>query len=499
MDILSNLALGFQTALSWETLLFCFVGVSVGTFIGVLPGVGPMAAIAMLLPLTFHLSPVSALVMLAGIYYGAQYGGSTASILLNLPGTASSAVACLDGYPMTRAGRGGVALFLTTFASFLGSSFAIVVMAAFAPALAQVALSFGSAEYFSMMVLGLIAASTLSVGSPLKGVAMVALGLLLGMVGVDVESGRPRFVFGQLELYDGLNMVAVAMGLFGVAEILASLAARRDPANPGRITWRSLLPTRKDVHQSAMPIARGSLIGTGLGILPGAGASIASFMAYAAEKRLARDPSRFGKGAIEGVVAPEAGNNSAAQASFIPTLTLGIPGDAVMALMLGALMIHGISPGPMVVTNHPELFWGLVASFWIGNAMLVFLNLPLIGLWVRMLTIPYHILFPSILFFICVGVYSINNSSFDIFLVIFFGAMGYIMLVFGFPAAPLLLGLILGPMVEEHLRRALVLARGDPMTFIERPISATFLTAAVLLIILSLILHFVRRRRNVAA
>lgn len=495
MELLANLATGFQTAFSIKALLFCLMGVTFGNFIGVLPGIGPMAAISMLLPFTFYVDPTVALIMLAGIYYGAQYGGSTASILLNLPGTASTAITCLDGYPLTKQGRGGVALFITTFASFFGSSFAICILAAFAPSLAEAALSFGSAEYFAMMFLGLIAASSLSVGSPIKGISMVFLGILLGMVGMDVESGRTRFTYGLLELQEGLNMVAVAMGLFGVAEILASIGARDDRLKANSITWRSLIPTGTDLRQSGMPILRGSVIGTSLGVLPGAGPSIASFLSYAAEKRLAKDPSRFGKGAIEGIASPEASNNAAAQASFIPTLTLGIPGDAVMALMLGALMIHGITPGPMVVAQHPDLFWGLVASFWIGNVVLVVLNLPLIGVWVRMLAIPYHILFPSILFFICLGVYGINNSTFDILLVVAFGALGYGMIVFGFPAAPLLLGLILGPLVEEYLRRALVLSRGDLTTFIDRPISAGFLAIAAVLLFMTIAGHLRRGLR----
>ncbi|WP_439578600.1 tripartite tricarboxylate transporter permease [Elioraea sp.] len=483
MDLIDNLALGFATALSPTTLFWCFVGVTLGTFIGVLPGVGALATVSMLLPLTFHLDATTALVMLAGIYYGAQYGGSTASILLNLPGTPSAAVTCLDGYPMAKQGRAGVALAMTTVASFFGSCVAILIIANFAAPLAEMALRFGPAEYFSMMVLGLLAASTLAQGSPFKGVAIVVVGLLFGIVGTDVNTGMQRFTFGIPDLFDGLNLVAVAMGLFGVSEVIANIGkVRALSGDTGKITLRSLIPTRDDVRRSWFPMIRGSGVGAFFGILPGTGASIAAFMSYAVEKRVAKDPSRFGKGAIEGIMAPESANNSAAQSAFIPTLTLGIPGDAVMALMLGALMIHGIAPGPRVVVEHPELFWGLIASFWIGNVLLVILNLPLVGIWVKMLQIPYRVLYPSILLFICIGVYSINNNAFDVLLVVVFGFLGYGMMIMGFEPAPLLLGYILGPLMEEHLRRALLLSRGDMTVFLTRPISAGFLTATFLLI-----------------
>lgn len=487
MDLVANLALGLDAALSTSTLIACAAGVTLGTLIGVLPGIGPVAGISLLLPLSFHQQPTDALVMLAGLYYGAMYGGSIASILLNLPGESASAITCLDGYPMAKQGRGGIALFMTTVASFIGACFSIVLMAAFAPALAEVALTFGSVEYFSMMVLGLVAAATLATEAPLKGVAMVVVGLLLGLVGADVQTSYARFTFGRLELLDGISIVVVAMGLFGVSEVLLSFdEATREPVLRSKdVTWRSMAPTRDDFRRSWSPVARGSLLGAALGALPGAGATMSAFLAYALEKRLAKDPSRFGKGAIEGVAAAEAANNAAAQAAFIPTMTLGIPGNSVMALMIGALMIHGIVPGPTVVSERPDLFWGLIMSFWIGNVLLLVLNIPLIGLWVRILTIPYRVLFPAILFFICIGVYSVGNRTFDVFLVLVFGLVGYAMKVLDFPIAPLLLGFILGPLMEEHLRRALLLSHGDLSVFATQPISAAFLAVSALFVLYS--------------
>jgi putative tricarboxylic transport membrane protein len=484
MEVFANLGAGFVTAFSPYNLLYCFIGVFLGTFIGVLPGIGALATISMLLPLTFHVPATTAIIMLAGIYYGAQYGGSTASILLNLPGTPSAAVACLDGYPMSKQGRAGVALFMTTVASFVGASLGIVILTIFSPMLAEVGLAFGPAEYFAMMLLGLVAASTLSQGSPVKGIAMVLLGLCLGMVGTDVQTGQQRFTFDIPYLADGLSLVALAMGLFGVSEVIASIG-RVDSSRmkAQKITFRSMVPTRDDTRRSIGPMLRGTGIGAFFGALPGTGSTIASFMSYAVEKKVAKDPSRFGKGAVEGVTAPEAANNAAAQTAFIPTLTLGIPGDAVMALMLGALIIQGIQPGPRLVTEHPELFWGLIASFWIGNVMLVILNLPLIGIWVRMLKIPYSILYPAILMFICIGVFSVNNSAFDVMLVILFGILGYIMMLLRFEPAPLVLGFILGPLMEEHLRRAMLLSRGDPTVFLQRPISATFVVITFALLV----------------
>jgi putative tricarboxylic transport membrane protein len=493
MDIWSNLGLGFATALSPGALVACLVGVTLGTLIGVLPGIGAMATIAMLLPLTYHVPPTEALIMLAGIYYGAQYGGSTASILLKLPGTPQAAVVTLDGYPMAQAGRAGVALFMTTVASFVGSVAGIVLLAGFAPVLADVAMAFRAPEYFSLMVLGLLAAALLGQGSPIRAVIMVVLGLLLGVVGTDIQTGQFRFVFGIPHISDGISLVAMAMGLFGVSEVIAN-AARPDEDRPtGRVTWASMWPTRQDWRRAFPAMLRGSSIGAGFGTLPGTGSSIASFVAYAVEKRTARDPSRFGKGAIEGISAPESANNAAAQTAFIPTLTLGVPGDAVLALMLGALILHGIIPGPALIEQHPAMFWGLVASFMIGNLMLVVLNLPLIGIWISILRIPYRILYPAILVFICIGVYSVRNSLFDIYLVLIFGFVGYGMRLLRFEPAPLLLGFILGPLMEQYLRRALAVSRGDPMVFIERPISAAFLGTALALI---LAIAWTSRRRS---
>ena len=475
MDILNGLLLGLETALQPTTLLYCFIGVFLGTLIGVLPGIGALATISLLLPITYHIPPTAAIVMLAGVYYGAQYGGSTASILLNLPGTPSSAVACLDGYPMAKQGRAGVALFMTTIASFVGSMLGILALILFSPAIANIGLEFGAAEYFAMMLVGLIAASTLATGSPAKGLAMVVLGLLIGTIGTDINSGVSRFNFDIPSLMDGINLVALAMGVFGIAEVMSSINVSRENEVKEKITMRTMMPTRQDVRESILPMLRGTGIGSFFGALPGTGASIASFMAYAVEKKVATDPSRFGKGAIEGITAPEAANNAASQTAFVPTLSLGIPGDAVMALMLGALIIHGIQPGPLLMSQQPELFWGLIVSFGIGNIMLMVLNLPMIGLWVAILRIPYSVLYPAILVFISLGVYSVNNNTFDILIVAVIGVLGYAMAVLKFDAAPLLLGFVLGPLMEENLRRALLLSRGDLGTFLDRPISAGIL------------------------
>jgi TctA family transporter len=485
MDIANGLLLGLQSALHPTTLLYCFIGVFLGTLIGVLPGIGALATISLLLPITYHIPPTAAIVMLAGVYYGAQYGGSTASILLNLPGTPSSAVVCLDGYPMAKQGRAGVALFMTTIASFFGSMLGILMLVLFSPAIAELGLKFGPAEYFSMMFLGLIAASTLATGSVLKGLAMVVFGLLLGTVGTDINSGVSRFDFGTPNLMDGISLVALAMAIFGIAEVISTVNIKRDSKVAQKITFRSMVPTADDAKRSIMPMLRGTGIGGFFGALPGTGASIASFMAYAVEKKVAKDPSRFGKGAIEGIAAPESANNAAAQTAFVPTLSLGIPGDAVMALMLGALIIHGIQPGPLLMSQQPELFWGLIVSFGIGNIMLMVLNIPLIGLWVSILKIPYRVLYPAILVFISLGVYSVNNNTFDIYMVAVLGIMGYLLAVLKFEAAPLLLGFVLGPMMEEYLRRALLLSRGDMMTFIDRPISASFIAFAAVLLLWS--------------
>jgi TctA family transporter len=480
-----------------EVFLYSFIGVTLGTFIGVLPGVGPLATIAMLLPLTYHLEPTAAIVTLAGIYYGSQYGGSTAAILLNLPGTAGSAVTCLDGYPMSRAGRAGPALFITTIASFFGSCVAILVMMAFAPPLGRVALSLGSAEYFSMMLLGMVLAVALVDSGPLKGVAMVVIGILLGLMGTDVMSGQMRFAFGNPYLYDGIGLVIVAMGLFGVSEVIASIGRLTGGTLADqKITLRSLVPSREEFGRSRGPILRGSVIGTIVGIIPGAGSTVAAFVSYATEKAISRTPSRFGQGAVEGVAGPESANNASSQAEFIPTLTLGIPGGATMALILGALMIHGITPGPQMIERHPEIFWGLIASFWIGNVLLLVLNIPLVGIWVAILRIPYRILYPAILVFICFGVYSIKNSVADVMLLLVFGLFGYVLVTLRFRPAPLLLGYVLGPMMEENFRRALLISGGELSVFIVRPISAVFLAIAVLILTATTVGFFVRRFRE---
>jgi TctA family transporter len=497
MEMLANLALGFETALTPTNLLYCFIGVTLGTLIGVLPGIGSLAAVSMLMPISFYLEPTTALILLAGVWYGAEYGGSTAAILLNLPGTPSSAVTSLDGYAMTKSGRAGVALFSTTIASFIGGTMGILALMLFGPMIGQLALTFGSAEYFSLMVLGLVAAAAIAQGSPVKGLAMVLVGLLLGLIGTDLHSGAYRFDFGLRPLVEGISVVALAMGLFGVAEVIASMQAGTGRLGKTKVTFRSMIPTREDVRRSVWPVLRGGSIGGFFGALPGTGQTVAAFVAYAVEKRVARDASRFGKGAIEGVTAPEAANNAAVQTAFIPTLTIGIPGSATMAIMLGALLIHGIQPGPGFPTTHPSIFWGLIASFWIGNVLLLVLNIPLIGIWVRLLQVPYRLLYPSILCLICVGVYGINNNIFDVGLVLTFGVMGYGMRLLGFEPAPLIIAFVLGPMMEQNLRRALQLSRGDPMVFIESPVSGTILGITALLLAWSLWASF-RPRKTTA-
>jgi TctA family transporter len=495
MGMFSNLALGFQEVLSLGTLGFCLLGVTVGMLIGVLPGIGSMAAISMLMPLTFYLDPGQALIMLAGIYYGAQYGNSITSILLNVPGTPSSAVTALDGYPLCMQGKAGPAIFITTAASFFGSCFAIICLAFFSPAIAEFALNFGSAEYFSLMVFGLITASVVAPGSQLKGIAMVVVGLVLGLVGTDITTAQTRFTFGYLQLTDGLTLVAVAMGVFGSTEVIMNLSRPKHARGTAqKLRIRELLPDWKDIRQAFKPMARGAPIGTFLGVMPGAGATISSFVAYGIENRVAKDRSRFGKGAIEGIAAPEAANNAAAQGAFIPTLSLGIPGDAVMALMLGALLIHGVQPGPQLISENPEIFWGLLASFWIGNLMLLIMNIPMIGLWVRILTIPYRILYPCILMLVCVGVYSVNNSAFDLMLVFVFTVVGVAISISKLSPAPMLLGIVLGVMMEDNLKRAMLLSRGDPWIFFERPISAVLLGLSVVVVVLPLLMSALRRR-----
>lgn len=501
MDILSNLEMALATALQFDNLAFCALGVLTGMFIGVLPGIGHMAAITVLLPLTFHVPSTAALIMLAGIYYGAQYGGSITSILLNLPGTASTAVTCFDGYPMTRQGRAGVALFMTTASSFFGSLMAIAALVTLAPSLAGFALKLISADYFSMLMLGLVATATMVAGNPFLGTASVCLGLALGMVGTDVNTGLIRFTFGITQLFDGVSIVVLAMAILGLAEIIRnSLASEQRYALSGQnVTMRSLMPTFKDIRESIWPTIRGGFVGIGVGILPGAGGgSMASMMAYALERRVSRDPQRFGKGAIEGITAPESANNSTAQAAFIPTLTLGIPGDAIMALMLGALMVHGIQPGPRVISDDPELFWGLVGSFVVGNFLLLVLNIPLIRIWVEILRIPSRLLFPAVVTIIAVGSYSLSLSYIDVLSVAAFALVGYLLIGLGFEPAPILLGFILGPLLEENFRRAMIVSGGSMEVFIERPVSATMLSLCALSIAWSVVSVIRKKRRKPA-
>lgn len=487
LNMLDNMLLGFSTAFTLVNLSYCFLGVFLGTFIGVLPGLGSLAAISMLLPLTFYLEPTTALIMLGGIYYGGEYGGSIASILLNLPGTPSAAVTCLDGNPMAKQGRAGVALFITAIASFVGGSVGIVALMGFGPAIAQLGLSFGPADYFALMLLGLVAAVTVGSGSVVKGLLMVVLGLLLGTVGTDVTSGDFRYTFDFLELRDGVSLVGMAMGLFGVAEVISSIRGAKTRKIMEKVTARSMMPTREDLRQILAPMARGSTIGGFLGALPGAGTVIAAFLAYATEVRLAKDKTRFGKGAIEGVAAPESANNAAAQTAFIPTLTIGIPGSATMSIMLGALMIHGITPGPLLISDHPTIFWGLIASFWIGNLFLLILNIPLIGLWVRVLQFPYKYIYPVVIALICIGVFTMRTSAFDVSLVVIFGGLGYLLQRAGYSPAPLILGFVLGPMLEENLRRAMLMARGDPMRMISDPLTGSLLALSGLLLLWALL------------
>lgn len=478
MEIFTNLGLGLETAFTLTNLLYCLMGVFVGTAVGVLPGLGPVATIAMLLPATFGLPPVSALIMLAGIYYGAQYGGSTTAILVNLPGESSSVVTAIDGYQMARNGHAGKALATAAIGSFFAGSVATVLLALFAPPLAELALKFGPAEYFSLMVLGLVASVVLASGSLLNAIGMVLVGLLLGLVGTDVNSGAARYTFDLPELADGINFVIVAMGMFGIGEIIRNLEH-----DEGRTLMmkkvKGLMLTKEDFKRIIAPVLRGTMLGSALGILPGGGAMLASFASYSIEKKVSPNSANFGKGAIEGVAAPESANNAGAQTSFIPMLTLGIPSNPVMALMIGAMIIQGIQPGPAVMTEQPALFWGLIVSMWIGNLFLVVLNLPMIGLWVKMIMVPYHRLYPAILMFCAIGVFSLNNNEFDVYLMALFGLFGYICAKLGAEPAPMLLGYIIGPMMEEYLRRALLLSHSDPMVFVQRPISATMLALAV--------------------
>jgi putative tricarboxylic transport membrane protein len=495
MDLIGNLGLGFATALSPENIFFCFVGVLLGTLVGVLPGIGPTATIAMLLPITFGFEPVTALIMLAGIYYGAQYGGSTTAILINLPGESSSAVTAIDGHEMALAGRAGPALAAAAIGSFVAGTVATLVVVLFAPLLASIALTFGSAEFFSLVVLGLIASITLARGSTINALAMIVLGLLFGTVGQDIYTGTPRFTLGFRELFSGINFVSVAVGMFGVAEILRNLENEKiGTVVIERVKY--LWPTRDDLRAIIGPILRGTALGSALGVLPGAGHVLASFASYSLEKRISSHPRTFGHGAIEGVAGPESANNAAAQTSFIPLLTLGLPAHPVMALMFGAFIIQGITPGPNVIDNEPALFWGLIVSMWVGNLLLVMLNLPLIGIWVKLVSVPYRMLFPAIVAFACIGTYSLNLNPFDVFAIVFFGILGYFLIKLGCEPAPLLLGFILGPLLEQHLRRALIISHGDPTVFLTRPVSLALVVTAVIVLLIA-VLPSIRRKRDV--
>lgn len=494
MELIGNLALGFSTAITPTNLLYCLIGVFLGTLIGVLPGLGPTATIAMLLPVTFVLPPVSALIMLAGIYYGSQYGGSTTSILVNLPGEAASVVTTLDGYQMARQGRAGVALTAAAVGSFFAGTVATCLIALFAPPLSEVALKFGPADYFSLMVLGLVASVVLAQGSLLHAIGMVVLGLVLGLVGTDINSGVQRYSFGLPQLADGIGFVVVAMGMFGLAEIIRNLEHEEGRSAMAKIA--SLMPTKEDWKRMIAPILRGTAIGSAVGILPGSGSILGSFAAYSLEKKVSKHRAQFGKGAIEGVAAPESANNAGAQTSFIPMLTLGIPSNPVMALMVGAMIIQGIQPGPSVIREQPALFWGIIVSMWIGNLFLIILNLPLIGMWVRLIMVPYQLLYPAILVFCGIGVFSLKNTEVDIYFMALFGALGYLLSKLGCEPAPMLLAFILGPLMEEYLRRAMLLSRGDPMVFLRRPISATLLGLAVLAMCTVLIPAFSKTREE---
>jgi putative tricarboxylic transport membrane protein len=494
MDLLSNIALGFSVAATPTNIFFCFVGVALGTLIGVLPGIGAVATMSMLLPITFHLPPATSLIMLAGIYYGAQYGGSTTAILVKLPGEASSVATVLDGYAMAQKGRAGAALCIAAVASFIAGTVSTVLIALFGPAMAALALKFGPVEYFSLMLLGLIASVILASGSVFKAVLMILIGIYLGLVGPDANSPVPRLTFGIPSLAEGINFVALAVGLFGIAEIILNLEQKL--ARPAAIALRDLFPSRDEIRRSIGPTLRGTAIGSVLGVLPGGGALLASFGAYAVEKKISKTPDEFGHGAVEGVAAPEAANNAGAQTSFVPLLTLGVPSNAIMAVMAGAMTIQGILPSPKVMTEHAPLFWGMIASMWIGNLLLLVLNLPLVGLWVKLLQAPYRLMYPTILFFCCIGVYSINNSAFDVYLAIGFGIMGYLMIKLGFEPTPLLLGFILGPMMEENLKRAMLLSGGSIAPFWERPISLAMLVTAAGLLALLLVPSISRTRQR---
>ncbi|MCW1932492.1 tripartite tricarboxylate transporter permease [Pararhodobacter zhoushanensis] len=500
-SLLSDIALGLSVAASWEGLMYCFIGVFLGTLVGVLPGIGIMATLAMLMPITFHIDPTFGLIMLAGIYYGADFGGSTAAILMNLPGTATSAVTGIEGYPMAQKGRAGPALFMKAIASFVGTLFGVVLLVGFSVPLARVALQFGPQEYVALMSLGLVAAAVIGTGRSIRSLVSVTLGLALGLIGLDLNSGVGRFTFGMTEFYDGLPLVAVAIGLFGLPEIIANAGRSELPkVQEGKIRMKDMMPTREDWRRSAMPMVRGSAIGSFFGALPGTGGLVATFVSYAVERKVSKHPEEFGHGAIEGVAAPEAANNASVQAAFIPTLSLGIPGDPVMAIMLGVMMIHGIIPGPNVIQSNPDLFWGLIVSFIIGNFMLLVLNLPMVGLWVKLLKIPYNLLFPVIVALTCIGIYSVHYQIMDIAILVAFGFLGVGMKALKFEVAPLLLGFVLGPMIEQFFRRSLIVANGDLGTFFERPIAGTIMTiliAIILVAVAATIRGKLRARREV--
>ena len=494
MELFDNLIYGFSVALTLQNIFYCFIGCMVGTLIGVLPGIGPIATLAMLMPFTYTLPPVGSLIMLAGIYYGSQYGGSTTAILVNLPGENSSVVTCIDGYQMARQGKAGPALAISAIGSFFAGTVCTLIVAMFGPPLAEIALQFNSPDYFSLMLMGLVVSAVLAEGDMAKALAMMFVGLLLGTVGTDVASGVKRFNFGIYELSDGIGFVVYAVGVFAIGEIIANLG---DPEERSVFTSKigRLWPSREDLKKSIFPIIRGTAFGTFFGILPGTGPAIASFSAYMAEKKLSKDPSRFGHGAIEGVAAPEAANNADAQCKFIPMLSLGIPASGVMALMLAGLTIQGIVPGPTVMKTNPDLFWGLIVSMWIGNAMLVIINLPLIGLWVSLLKVPYRVLFPAIMAFSAIGIYSVNSSSLENYLAALFGILGFVWRKLGCSPVPAILGFVLGPMMEENLRRALLVSRGDPLVFFQRPISLAFIVIT-LVILVGMSLPTARKRRG---
>lgn len=488
---------GFSIALTLNNIAFCFFGVLMGTGMGVLPGIGSVAAVSMLLPISYYLEPTSALIMLAGVFYGSEYGGAAASILLNLPGTPTHAVTCLDGYPMAKKGRAGVALFIAAVASFFGGTMGILVLMALTPAVIALALAFGPAEYFLVISFGLIAAATIAQGSPLKGLAMVTIGILVGLIGTDVNTGNTRFDLGFYQLFDGVSLVALAMGLFGISEIIAS-SGQGQGTGPGQVSLASMLPTREDIRRSIMPAVRGTAIGSFFGPLPGTGAAVAAFFSYAIEKRISRTPEEFGTGVVEGIAGPEASNNAAVQTAFIPTFALGIPGTASMAILLGAMMVHGVVPGPRLMTEHSDLFWAVVASFWIGNLLLLILNIPLIGIWVRILAIPQRMLFPVIVCLICIGTLSVANSAFDVWLLFAIGMAGYAMRLLSFEPAPLLLGFVLGPMLEENFRRAMLLTRGKFLPLFLNPVGIA-LAALAAAALLWLAVKTIRARQRDAA